>query len=220
MAYTIHKSDGTAVTVPDNAIDIAYYNQTGGTTGAGQGTQLVGRNTIDYGAPIAQNFLQMVENFASGTGFFPSDATALQGQLWFNKTSSTAGKLYVRVSSSGTGGMLNWQQVITLDSTGSSTIDGTLTVTGLSSLDGGLNVTGDSLLTGKLTVTGDTHLEGDLTVDGAITAEGGLHVPVTFTAFPLVPPQVAQNGDMLVVGSVVSIYAGGAWQQVFPAIYS
>jgi len=192
MSYTIHKSDGTAVTVPDNAIDLAYYNQSGGTTGLGQGTQLVGRNTIDYGAPIAQNFLQMVENFASSTGFFPSDATALQGQLWFNKT---LGALYVRTTGATSGGIANWQQIVTLDATGNSTING------------------------NLQVNGTENITSDLTVDGSITAEGGLHVPVIFTALPVLP-QVALNGDMMVVGSVISIYAGGAWNQIFPAIYS
>ena len=183
MAYTIHKSDGTAVTVADNSIDTAYYNSTGGggvTPAQGLGTQLVGRNTIDYGAAIAQNFLQLTENFSSGTGFFPSDATALQGQLWFNKTSSTAGKLYVRVSGATSGGLANWQQVLTTNTSGNATIT------------------------------------GDLNVTGNITAEGGLHVPVVFSALPVLP-QVAQDGDIMVIGSSISIYAAGAWHQVSPS---
>lgn len=199
MAYTIHKSDGTVVTVADNTLDAAYYNGAGGSLGLGQGVQLVGRNTIDYGAAIAQNILQMTENFASGptTLNVPSDATALQGQLWFNKTSGTAGNLYVRVSGATSGGILNWQQVITVDSTGNSTVNGNQTIT------------------------------GGLTVDGSITAEGGLHVPVVFTALPLVPPQVAQNGDMAVSSGTISIYTGvtfpstntAGWSQIFPALY-
>jgi hypothetical protein len=79
MPYTIHKSDGTPITVPDNTIDIAYYQTNGGNAGLGLGVQLLGRNAINYGAPVAQNFLQLTENFASGAGFFPSDNTALQG---------------------------------------------------------------------------------------------------------------------------------------------
>jgi hypothetical protein len=184
MAYTIHKSDGTAVSIPDNSIDTAYYNTAGGggvVSSQGMGTQLVGRNTIDYGAAIAQNFLQMTENFSSST--IPIDSVALQGQLWFNRTSGTAGKLYVRVSGATSGGILNWEQLVTVDNTGNSAITGNLTVT------------------------------------GSITS-GGHYVPVTYTTFPLVLPDVAQDGDMLVVGGVISIFASPSWRQIFPAIYS
>ena len=125
MSYTIYKSDGTAILVDDNAIDVAYYNSTGGggvSAGKGSGVQLIGRNTIDYGAAIAQNFLQMTENFASSSAYFPADNVALQGQLWFNQTSST---LFVRTSNATTGGITNWRQVVTLD--GSGNIPGTIT---------------------------------------------------------------------------------------------
>jgi hypothetical protein len=189
MAYLIYKSDGTAISIPDNSIDIAYFNPSGGggfgpgnvpQAGHGLGIELVGRNTVNYGAAIAQNFLQLQENFSSSV--VPSDLTSLQGQLWFNQLSTTTGNLYVRITTNNAGGIANWQQVITADSGGSSTIGANLTVT------------------------------------GTITAEGGQHVPVVFTVLPGLG--VAQNGDILVVGTVISIYAGGAWQQVFPAVYS
>lgn len=113
MPYTIHKSDGTAVVVPDNTIDVAYYNTTGGDGATGLGTQLVGRNAINYGAPVAQNFLQLTENFASGTAFYPSNATALQGQLWFNKISPTTGKLFVRITGNTSGSFSsNWKEIV------------------------------------------------------------------------------------------------------------
>jgi len=163
MSYTIYKSDGTAVTVPDNTIDIAFYNPSGGTGGNGLGTQLLGRNTINYGAAVAQNFLQMTENFASLA--VPSDTTSLQGQLWFSKTSSTTGILYVRTTSNGSGGILNWREVVTADA------------------------------------------------DGNITIRGGTGPAVN----PTDPPE---DGDIQVVGSVISIWANSAWQQVFPAEYS
>ena len=114
MAYIIHKSDGTAVTVADNSVDVSYYNPTGGggvISSQGMGTQLIGRNTIDYGAAVAQNFLQLTENFSSST--MPVDTKALQGQLWFNRTNGTSGELYVRVSGATSGGMANWQQIVT-----------------------------------------------------------------------------------------------------------
>lgn len=113
MSYTIYHADGTPITVPDNAIDTVYYNANVHGPGVGVGTQLVGRNAINYGAPIAQNFLQMTENFASSALYMPGDAFALQGQLWFETTSASDGVLHVRISNSGTGGAANWEAVVT-----------------------------------------------------------------------------------------------------------
>lgn len=168
MAYTIYKADGTAVSVVDNAVDTDYYDSSGGTTGSGLGIQLVGRNTINYGEPIAQNILQMTENFASGAGYFPNDSIALQGQLWFNKQSTTAGALYVRIVAPTPGvpvhgGLANWQKIVTV----SNTETGTPT-------------------------DGDTWIH--------------------FTDLINHPPDPASL--------VISMYAGGAWRQIFPAVYS
>jgi len=143
MAYNIYRSDGTAVVVPDNTIDPQFYNPAANGPGKGQGTQLVGRNAIDYGAPVAQNFLQLTENFASN-GIIPSDGTSLVGQLWFNKNTSS---LYVKVTTAAVG-INNWR---------------------------------------KVSVTN---------------------------------PVAPGDGDIQVVGSVISIWADGAWRQIFPAVYS
>jgi hypothetical protein len=148
MAYTLYKASGAPVTVPDNALDSDFYNPTGGGSAAGLGIRLVGRNTLDYGTAIAQNFLQMTENFA----------TAMQGQLWFNTTNST---LYVRSTANTSGGIANWARVATTTSS-----------------------------------TGT--------------------IPVVYTT----PTLTANPGDMQVIGSVISIWANGAWKQVFPAVYS
>ncbi len=152
MAYNIYKSDGTSVTVPDNSIDVQFYNPNANGPGVGVGTQLVGRNAIDYGAPVAQTLLQLTENFCGNN--MPSDTTALRGQLWFNKNDNM---LYVRHTSATTGGMLNWKKVVTI---------------------------------------GDTE------------------------SVAIINPVTPKNGDIRVVGSVISIYADGAWRQVFPAVYS
>jgi hypothetical protein len=148
MAYSIRKSDGTLVTVADNAIDTDFYNPTGGSTGLGMGIQLIGRNAIDYGAAVAQTFLQSTENFSSSTGSQPIGAKALQGQLWYDKSLST---LYVRV----TPGV----------------------------------PAADSLATNWRKIT-------------------------------VLNPVTPGDGDIQVIGAVISIWANGAWQQVFPAIYS
>jgi len=114
MAYTIYKADGTPIIVPDNIIDRDFYNPTtnGTSPDKGTGTQLVGRNAIDYGAPVAQNFLQLSENFC-GPNIPGNDSfTPLQGMLWFKKESSTTGGLYVRMTSNGSGGLANWAELI------------------------------------------------------------------------------------------------------------
>lgn len=36
----------------------------------------------------------------------------------------------------------------------------------------------------------------------------------------VIDPVVPSNGDIQVVGSVISIFADGVWNQVFPAVYS
>jgi len=148
MAYSIRKSDGTLVTVADNAIDTDFYNPTGGSTGLGMGIQLIGRNAIDYGAAVAQTFLQSTENFSSATGSQPIGAKALQGQLWYDQSLSA---LYVRVTP-------------------------------------GVPLA-DSLATNWRKIT-------------------------------VINPVTPGDGDIQVVGAVISIWANGAWQQVFPAVYS
>lgn len=146
MTYQLFTPTGSAhavvpISVPDNAIDAALYD-----SGSKLGVLLVGRNAIDYGTAVAQNTVQMLSNFAGTT--LPGDAIALQGQLWFNATSGTTGQLYVRVTTNGSGGILNWRKV------------------------------------------------------------------------PVVNPPTPSDGDIQVVGSVISIYANGAFQQVFPPIYA
>ena len=127
MPYQIYQSDGTPITIADGAVDTQFYNATGGGgvggSGHGQGIQLIGQNTVGYGAPIAQTFLQLTENFCSSSQPYP----ALQGQLWFNQINSTTGNLYVRVTNTASSLISNWNQVITADSSGNVTIPGTIT---------------------------------------------------------------------------------------------
>lgn len=108
MAYNIYKSDGTTVSIPDGAVDQAF-NDTSANGGKGIGIQLIGNNSPIYVAPIAQTCLQMTENFCSAT--IPSDTTALQGQLWFQKSSETDGNLFIRYSGASFGGITNWKQI-------------------------------------------------------------------------------------------------------------
>jgi hypothetical protein len=91
--YVIYHADGSTVTIPGAAIYTATtFSGTAGSGlsgGAGTGLQLVGKAKPGYGAVIAQNFLQLMENFASITADRPADPTSLIGQTWFDKTNLT-----------------------------------------------------------------------------------------------------------------------------------
>ena len=53
MTYVVNRSDGTLVAnVPDNVVDSTSTS-----------ISLVGRNFSGYGETIAENFVQMLENF-------------------------------------------------------------------------------------------------------------------------------------------------------------
>lgn len=153
MAYNIFKSNGAAVSVPDNVIDNQFYNPNFNGVGKGVGTQLIGRNAIDYGAPVAQNFLQLTENFANDNP--PSDATSLIGQIWYR--TSTA-DLYVKADISGAG-IENWKRIVTVGLDDNAFIDGDLTVTGTVFSRGGrcavVNPTG-------IPLDGDIRVEGEI----------------------------------------------------------
>lgn len=56
---------------------ITVENQT---VNAETSVNLVGKNVVDYAKPIAENFLHLLENFASGT----KPTNAVVGQLWYD----------------------------------------------------------------------------------------------------------------------------------------
>jgi hypothetical protein len=157
--YNIYQSDGTPVSIPANAIDTTLYNPTGGGGLGGSGTpagiQFIGQNAVDYGAPIAQNFLQLTENFCSNV--VPGNAFALQGQLWFNQAGATSGTLFVRATVNGSSSPVTapaavgsspqagWYQIVTDDGDGDVTITGTMTA---GSFSGTLSGTASALAGG------------------------------------------------------------------------
>lgn len=155
MAYTIYKADGSTIEVPDNAIDPQFYD-----VAAKTGIQLVGRNAVNYGAPTAQNFLQLAENFCGNLPPGDSD-NQLQGQIWFDKSS-----LALKVNVSANPSSADWRNIVTTSSS------------------------------------------------GTIINRGG--------TVPSVNPTSGQerDGDIRVVGSVISMWAAGSWRQIFPAVYS
>jgi hypothetical protein len=149
MPYTIYNGNGTTtVTIPDNVIDTTFYDTTNNV-----GVQIAGRNAINYGQPLGQNLLQMLQNFAGPNR--PLPIWSQQGQLWFDTTNQT---MNVKFSTSGPTDASNWAQFLTVPSGGGSvSIPGNLVVTG--------NITGANLSginTGDQTIT----LSGDATGTG------------------------------------------------------
>jgi hypothetical protein len=72
MAYEVNKSNGDVLV---NLIDGEVDNTT-------TPLNLLGKNYLGYGELVAENFVHMLENFASSDA--PSDSQAITGQLWFN----------------------------------------------------------------------------------------------------------------------------------------
>lgn len=73
MAYTINKTDGTELTVLQDA-----------TVDTTTSLTLVGRNYIGYGEIQNENFLFLLENFSNNA----PPATPIKGQLWFDTTTN------------------------------------------------------------------------------------------------------------------------------------
>jgi len=70
MAYEVNKSNGEVLV---NLIDGEVDNTT-------TALNLLGKNYLGYGELIAENFVHMLENFASST----EPVSPITGQLWFN----------------------------------------------------------------------------------------------------------------------------------------
>lgn len=166
MAYDVNKSNGTSIIVNDGQINTTDTN-----------LSLVGRNASNYGEPIAENFVKLLENFAATvppeTNQYLS-GNPLVGQLWFD-TSVTPGVLKFR----GTDG--TW--IATAINDPSNPVD--FTVSGLTAIDdtlgtvfsmladdigGNVGVKGARFnvpveINGELYVN-TTEIDGDLSVTG------------------------------------------------------
>ena len=74
MAYTISNSNGSSLTLlSDNTVDQSTTSLT-----------LVGKNYNNYGQYINNNFVKLLESFASPSSSPPS--SPITGQLWYNTT--------------------------------------------------------------------------------------------------------------------------------------
>lgn len=178
MAYTVFNANGTSTVVPDNVIEPTFYDSTNRI-----GIQLVGRNAIDYGQPIAQNFLQLLENFASPTTPGANGAVAPIGMVWFD---TTLGALRVQTSAGTWTSLLSGNQTITVsgDISGSGTTSLVLTLPDITAAGTYKSVTvnakgqvtaGTNPTTlGGYGITDAQPLDGDLTAIAAIAATSGL----------------------------------------------
>ena len=74
MTYTINKTDGNELTkIPDGTLDITSTALT-----------LIGRNSVAFGESINENFVKLLENFASTT----APENAIKGQIWFDTSTN------------------------------------------------------------------------------------------------------------------------------------
>ncbi len=73
MTYRINKTDGNQlVDLPDGTFDTNTTSLT-----------LIGRNVTSFGEALNENFIKLLENFASAS----APESALKGQLWYDATS-------------------------------------------------------------------------------------------------------------------------------------
>lgn len=128
------------------------------------------------------------------------------------------------LKSSGYATLANWQELLTpsdsVQSVAGRTGAVTLTVADISGTlpvaKGGTGVTtstgsGSNVLSSSPTFTGTAAFE-------SITASS---ITVTGGSMPMINPTTPKDGDIQVAaGPKISIYASGAWRQIFPAVYS
>lgn len=74
MTYTINKTDGNELTkIPDGTFDTSSTSIT-----------LIGKNVTSFGEALNENFIKMLENFASTT----APENPIKGQVWFDTSNN------------------------------------------------------------------------------------------------------------------------------------
>ena len=248
IEWSSHGAEGI---IGKSSIQLSFKNLDTSTSLA-----LTGTGFKNYGPYQQQNFLRLLENFASATP--PLNPTI--GQLWFSPA-EIALYLCVDIAHAGTftpahvTGQKGWINISAMagSSITGATIVSALGYTPYSNLnpDNYLTSITSSMIDGALGYTpynGSTNALNFITAATApvktvatrtgnivlttadlsdFSAEVSSIVTTALAGFSSAPansslinPSTPKAGDILVVGSIISIYANGAWAQVFPAIYS
>lgn len=184
MAYTLTYSGGT-ITVTDGTINTTSTS-----------LSLPGRNYAGYGAPVDQNLVSMLENFASSTS---GPSAPIKGQLWFDSTNVL---LKYNISATVTP---NWVAIAGIGNDvefGNVTVNGTLTTSNIVSTGDiiGENITANfhfihGVQTG-ISASGTTQgtatsLFKDFNVVSTVPAGTGVILPTTTGGFKIT---VINNG--------------------------
>ena len=170
MAYTLSYSGGT-ITVAD------------GTVNTDTSLQLPGRNFSGYGTFQNQNFVNLMQNFASSS----SPTNAIRGQLWFDTTTNR-----LKYNTSPTKGIPTWVEIA---GSGSSTN----VVFG--------DITADSIITDTIT-SGSISTPGTITGQWSLTSGSTLQIQKASTS---VLGTVMVDGTTITIASngMISAVTGG-----------
>lgn len=188
---------------------------------------LISQNAPDYTIPVNENFLYLLENFASTTGG-PIDGPdkAIQGQLWYD-TSSSPGLLKVNDSTivdtpdwitvspqiAGNVGELQYndgtdQLTATTNMTyvpGNATLVlSNVATSGNANIAGELIVSGNANVSTNLKVTGNAAITGNATVSGTVTATGNVTGGNLRTTGVAVVTGNITGGNLITAGNVTA----------------
>ena len=152
MAYTIKRTDGTTLAV----IADGSANTTTDLT-------LIGKNYLNYGTALNENFIRLLESFANTT----APTKPLRGQLWYDTANSDV-KIY-----NGTSWVYTSTKANTFIATGNIT-GGNLNTAGVLSVTGNANV--GNLGTGGLIVATGNITGGNLNTAGVLSVTGNANV--------------------------------------------
>ena len=187
MAYQILRTNGsTLTTIQDGTINTTSTS-----------LQLPGRNKAGYGQALNQNFVRIVENFASDT----PPPNPLKGQLWYN---TSLGTLNVCPADGVTNGAA-WSTLASTSS-GSSLVNlGSLDVTNDVAVHGNLtvdkNIVGDTITVRLATVT-------DTLTSGIVSATSG--TINSLTAQTITTGSAATAGTLTGTWAVIGQTTGNA----------
>jgi len=173
---------------------------------------LTGKGVFNWGEIQQENFLHLLENFASNTA--PLNPTV--GQLWYNPTEVA---LYTCVDPSTVPstipvfhavGTHAWIKTSSGSATEIATILGYIPVKSVNGKTG-KDITLTPADIGGLD-SNSSPTFNTINITNEVNTRGGVAAVIN--------PPTPIDGDIKVASGIISIRANGAWKQVFPAVYS